>query len=80
MAYFSQIQPRDSDYAFPELTDRGREILSLMARHLTNKETALQLHLSPKTVRNYASNVINKLRVADCAEATILAQKAGLAE
>jgi DNA-binding NarL/FixJ family response regulator len=80
MTYFSQIQQRQSAYAFPELTEREREILHLMAQHRTNKEIARQLHLSPKTVRNYASNVFGKLQVADRAEAIIRAQKAGLGE
>jgi DNA-binding NarL/FixJ family response regulator len=78
MTYFSQLQQRQSAHAFPELTDREREILGLMAQHHTNKEIARQLQLSPKTVRNYTSNIFSKLQVADRAEAILQAQKAGL--
>lgn len=78
MTYFSQLQQRPSAHAFPELTNREREILGLMAQHRSNKEIALQLHLSPKTVRNYTSNIFSKLQVADRAEAILQAQKAGL--
>ena len=57
--------------AFPELTEREREILALVAQHLTNPEIAARLRLSPKTVRNHVSNI-----VADRAEAIIRAREA----
>lgn len=78
MTYFNQIQQRPAAYAFPELTAREREILQLMAQHQTNQEIARQLHLSPKTVRNYTSNIFAKLQVADRAEAIIRAKEAGI--
>lgn len=77
MIYFSQLQQPQSAYAFPELTEREREVLQLMAQHRTNKEIAQMLHLSPKTVRNYTSNIFAKLQVADRAEAILRAQNAG---
>jgi DNA-binding NarL/FixJ family response regulator len=40
-------------------------------------EIAQMLHLSPKTVRNYTSNIFAKLQVADRAEAILRAQNAG---
>jgi DNA-binding NarL/FixJ family response regulator len=76
--YFSQLQQRQGAYAFPELTEREHEVLQLMAQHLTNKEIAQILHLSPKTIRNYTSNIFAKLQVADRAEAILRAQNAGL--
>ena len=79
MIYFSQIRPSLAT-AFPELTEREQEILQLMARHLTNAEIARERHLSPKTVRNYTSNIFAKLQVADRAEAIIRARDAGLHE
>ena len=63
---------------FPELTDREREILELMARGLRNADIARRLVLSPRTVRNYVSSVFAKLRVADRAHAIIRARQAGL--
>lgn len=78
MTYFSQMGQRRVDYAFPELTEREREILQLMAQHQTNQEIARQLHLSPKTVRNYTSNIFTKLQVADRAEAIIRAKEVGV--
>lgn len=63
---------------FPELTDREREVLDLLARGLTNPEIARRLVLSPKTVRIHVSNVFAKLRVAGRAEAVAQARDAGL--
>ncbi len=76
--YFSQMQQRPQVYPFPELTEREREILQMLAQHQTNGEIAQKLHLSPKTVRNYTSNIFAKLQVADRAEAIVRARDAGI--
>lgn len=70
--------PLSKTEAFPELTDREREILSLIAGGYTNTAIADRLYLSPKTVRNYVSNILTKLQVADRAQAIIRAREAGL--
>ncbi len=64
--------------AFPELTDREREVLDLIAQGLSNPEIAARLYLSPKTVRNHISNIFAKLQVADRAQAIVRAREAGL--
>lgn len=63
---------------FPELTDREREVLDLIARGHTNSAIARQLVLSPKTVRNHISNIFAKLHVQARAEAIVRAREAGL--
>jgi DNA-binding CsgD family transcriptional regulator len=78
MNYFSSPRPPAPPQTFPELTEREREILSLMAQHLTNPEIAQRLSISEKTVRNQVSNILNKLQVADRAQAIIRAREAGL--
>ncbi len=65
---------------FPQLTDREYEVLELIAHRYSNAEIAAQLLLSPKTVRNYVSSILDKLQVADRAEARIAAQSAGLGD
>ena len=78
MKYFaspSTLIPRE---VFPELSNREREILGLLAQSVTPAKIALQLFLSPKTVSNYISNIINKLQVADRTEAIIRAREAGM--
>ncbi len=76
IGFFSQ--PRPAEPAFPELTDRERELLALMAQGRTNPEIAIHLTLALKTVRNHVSNILGKLQVADRAEAVMLAREAGL--
>jgi DNA-binding NarL/FixJ family response regulator len=55
-----------------------RDVLVLMAQHHSNQEVAQSLSLSPKTVRNYISNIFAKLQVADRAGAILKARDAGL--
>jgi DNA-binding NarL/FixJ family response regulator len=76
--YFATSQPSAPAPIFPELSDREREILDLVAQGRSNAEIAARLVLSPKTVRNHVSNVLNKLQVADRTEAAIKAREAGL--
>lgn len=78
MQYFGAPRPTAPPQAFPELTEREREILTLIAQGYTNTAIADQLVLSPKTVRNHVSNIFSKLQVADRAEAIIRARDAGL--
>ena len=63
---------------FPELTDREREVLDLVARGLDNGTISRRLVLSPKTVRNHVANVLTKLSLRDRAAAIIAAREAGL--
>lgn len=79
MNYFAAPRP-EAPAVFPELTEREREILALIACHETNPEIARKLHLSPKTVRNHTSNIFTKLQVADRAQAIIRAREAGLGQ
>ena len=79
LAYFATPRPPAPPQLFPTLTDREREVLSLIARGASNTAIARQLSLSPKTVGNYVSNIFGKLQVADRAEAIIRAREAGLA-
>lgn len=78
MQYFAGPRPDGVAAAFPSLTEREREILTLMAEHRTNPEIARRFSLSEKTVRNHVSNIFSKLQVADRAQAVIRAREAGL--
>lgn len=63
---------------FPQLTDREREVLDLVAQGLANPAIAGRLGLSQKTVRNHVSNVLTKLQVSDRAQAIVQARDAGM--
>jgi DNA-binding NarL/FixJ family response regulator len=63
---------------FPELTEREREVLAMMATGHNNAAIAAQLALAPKTVRNHVSSIMTKLHVSDRAQAIIRARTAGL--
>ena len=64
--------------AIPELTEREREVLVLIAQGVSNKEIAEKLVISMKTVSNHITNIFGKLQVADRAQAIIRARDAGL--
>ncbi len=76
--FFAEIRPASSPQVFPELSDREREVLELIAQGHKNPEIAKRLYLSPKTVRNHVSNILSKLQVADRTQAIIRAREAGL--
>ena len=63
---------------FPELTDREREVLDLVARGYDNLTISRRLVLSPKTVRNNVSTVLTKLGVPDRSAAIVRAREGGL--
>jgi len=76
--YFAALQPSRSTQLFPELSNREREILALLTQGCKNAEIAERLVISPKSVRNYVSNIVSKLQVADRAQAIVRAKEAGL--
>ena len=56
-----------------ELTDREREILSLIGNGLTNREIGERIFLSEKTIKHYVTNILQKLQVRSRVEAALLA-------
>ena len=78
ISFFGQAQPAAEASAFPELTDREREVLELIAEGESNPVIAGRLGLSPKTIRNNVSNIFLKLQVADRAQAIVKARDAGM--
>ena len=74
LPYFTA--PPAAPAIFPQLTDREREVLELVAQGRSNADIAGRLQLSQKTVRNHVSNILTKLQVADRAQAIVRARDA----
>jgi PAS domain S-box-containing protein len=75
-----------STFAFPaptistvrDLTDREREVLSLLAQGLSTQDIAQALSISPSTARNHIQNILHKLNVHSRLEAVAYAYEHGL--
>lgn len=78
MDYLAEATHPTGRAAFPELTDREREVLLLLARGMSNQKVADHMGISLKTVRNHVSNILARLQVADRTEAVARARAAGM--
>ncbi len=63
-----------------DLSDRERQVLSMLAKGMRNSQIAKEINKSPYTVRHYVSEVIAKLGAKNRAEAAAIAVKHGLAD
>ena len=62
------------------LTDREREVLSLLAEGLDPEEIAARLHISPKTERNHVARILSKLGAHSRLQAVLFAARHGAVE
>lgn len=78
-AYFSGVSARapEAPEPFPDLTERERTVLHLLAAGRSNDAIAGELYVSEKTVRNTVSGIYAKLHAAGRAEAIVKAREAG---
>ena len=72
--------PAPAAVPFPQLTEREREVLDLIAAGRSNAQIAAALYLSPKTVRNNVSTILTKLQATDRPTMIIQARDAGLGQ
>ena len=61
-----------------DLTDREREVLSLLVQGMPNKQIARQLDISEKTVKAHLSSVFRRIGVTDRTQAALWAERNGL--
>ena len=71
-------QTREDVDPIETLTRREEQILELVAKGMSNKETGRALNLQEKTVKHYMSNILQKLHVRNRVEAALIASKRGL--
>ncbi len=69
----------NSTASIEQLTEREREILTLVARGASNRQIAENLYLTEGTVKNHMSNILGKLGVRDRTQAALKAKELGLA-
>jgi DNA-binding NarL/FixJ family response regulator len=70
--------PPAADPTLDLLTDREREMVTLVAHGLSNADIAARLYLSPLTVKTHVNRAMSKLRVRDRAQLVVLAYQSGL--
>ena len=80
IAHFSRpgLGHAASDRDFTQLTEREHEVLSLVARGLSNAELADTLHVSLPTVKTHVSRILTKLGARDRTQLVVFAYEAGL--
>ena len=71
-------QERAVPPALDELTEREREVMSLVARGLNNGEIAERLVVSPATAKTHVGRAMMKLHAHDRAQLVVLAYESGL--
>ena len=76
-SYFTGAPREEQPEPFPDLTERERDVLRLLAAGRSNDAIAAELYVSNKTVRNAVSGIYAKLHAAGRAEAIIKAREAG---
>ena len=70
---------RPPETGLPEpLSDRERDILRLLAQGLSNREIATRLSLAQGTVKNYVTNILQKLGARDRTQAALRARELGV--
>ncbi|MFF7391417.1 response regulator [Streptomyces scabiei] len=74
------IAPAPTDPRLARLTDREREILSVIGKGWTNTEIATRLHLAESTVKTHVGRILAKTGSRDRIQAVILAYDTKLVE
>jgi DNA-binding NarL/FixJ family response regulator len=77
---FARRPPQSAPQPLPGLTPRETEVLTQVARGLSNREIASQLFLGEATIKTYVGNILMKLGCRDRVQAVVAAYEAGLVQ
>ncbi|MFF5078230.1 response regulator [Actinoplanes sp. NPDC000266] len=73
-----ELAPLPEAHPIQGLTDREREVLTMVAHGRSNEEIAQRLHLSPLTAKTHVNRAMTKLGVRDRAQLVVIAYQSGL--
>ncbi len=78
--FASRRRPNTTEFSqrLSELTEREREVLTLIGRGLNNEEIANELVISPATSKTHVSRIMSKLEARDRAQLVVVAYETGL--
>ena len=80
IAEFARRPPDTPRPALPDLTPRETQVLTQIARGLSNREIAGQLFLGEATIKTYVGNILMKLGCRDRVQAVVAAYEARVVE
>ena len=75
---FQEKKAEITDAAYDTLTPREQEVLVLLAEGFSKEKVSERLFISPKTVDNHRSSIMNKLNLTSPVELVRFATKLGL--
>ena len=75
---YAKLLESERDRAVDAISDREREVITLVAQGMTNRQIAEQLVISENTARNHVSRILEKLNLTRRSEAAVFAAQHGL--
>lgn len=78
LSKLTQAKKSEIDISDLELSEREKEISSMLVQGFTNKQISMSLYISEGTVRNYISNIYSKINISDRTQAVLYLKERGI--